>query len=85
MKFILDLTDQEIQQMLRETDSCTLAIALIGIDEKIKEKILKNMSKRAGELLQEDIKFLSQKTDRELVILSNQNIISGTRWRLFKK
>lgn len=50
-----DVDDRGIQALLREISSDQLTLALKGADENIKEKILKNMSKRAAEMLREDM------------------------------
>ena len=50
-----DIDDRGIQTLLREISSDTLTLALKGAEEAIKEKILKNMSKRASEMLREDM------------------------------
>ena len=47
--------DRGIQALLREVSSEVLIIALKGADESIKDKFLRNMSKRASELLQDDL------------------------------
>jgi flagellar motor switch protein FliG len=52
---IIDLDDRGIQLLLREVQSETLVIALKGTNEELREKILKNMSQRAGEMLREDL------------------------------
>ena len=50
-----DVDDRGIQALLREVSSEVLVIALKGADEEVKDKIFKNMSKRAAELLQDDL------------------------------
>jgi len=50
-----DVDDRGIQALLREVSTDVLTLALKGADENIKEKILKNMSKRASEMLREDM------------------------------
>jgi len=50
-----DVDDRGIQALLREVSSDQLTLALKGADEGIKEKILANMSKRAAEMLREDM------------------------------
>ena len=50
-----DVDDRGIQALLREVSSDVLIIALKGSDEEMKEKIFKNMSKRASELLRDDL------------------------------
>lgn len=50
-----DVDDRGIQALLREVSSDVLVLALKGSDEGVKEKVFKNMSKRASELLREDL------------------------------
>jgi flagellar motor switch protein FliG len=50
-----DVDDRGIQALLREVSSDVLVLALKGSDDAIKEKIFKNMSKRASELLRDDL------------------------------
>ena len=50
-----DVDDRGIQALLREVSSESLILALKGTDDLVREKIFKNMSKRAGELLRDDL------------------------------
>lgn len=50
-----DVDDKGIQTLLREVSSDVLIIALKGADTDLQEKIFKNMSKRAAELLRDDL------------------------------
>ncbi|MDV3239686.1 MAG: flagellar motor switch protein FliG [Gammaproteobacteria bacterium] len=52
---LADVDDQGIQALLREVSSDNLIIALKGADETVREKIFKNMSKRAAEMLRDDL------------------------------
>ena len=52
---LADVDDRGIQALLREVSSDVLVLALKGADDVIKEKIFKNMSKRASELLRDDL------------------------------
>ncbi|NLC99621.1 MAG: flagellar motor switch protein FliG [Gammaproteobacteria bacterium] len=52
---LADVDDRGIQALLREVSSDVLVLALKGADDAIKEKIFKNMSKRASELLRDDL------------------------------
>lgn len=52
---LIEVDDRGIQALLREISSETLIIALKGSDEGIKEKIFNNMSRRAGEMLKDDL------------------------------
>ncbi len=56
---ISDLEDRDVQIMLREIPSEPLIIALKGAKSDIKNKIFKNMSKRAAEMMQEDLESKS--------------------------
>ncbi|ANG61748.1 flagellar motor switch protein FliG [Marinobacterium aestuarii] len=50
-----DLDDKGVQVLLREVSTDLLVIALKGADTALQEKIFKNMSKRAAELLRDDL------------------------------
>ena len=50
-----EVDDKGIQTLLREVSSDVLIIALKGADSELQEKIFKNMSKRAAELLRHDL------------------------------
>src|SRR3569623_77635 len=50
-----EVDDRGIQALLREVSSDSLILALKGSDEVLKEKIFRNMSKRAAEMLKEDL------------------------------
>ena len=52
---LLKVDDRGMQSILREVQADTLATALRGADEEISEKVFKNMSKRAAEILRDDI------------------------------
>jgi flagellar motor switch protein FliG len=52
---LLDVDDRGIQAILREVGSETLAVALRGAEPEVQEKILRNMSKRAAEILKDDM------------------------------
>lgn len=52
---LAEVDDRGIQALLREVSSEVLIVALKGADEFLKEKIFGNMSKRAAELLRDDL------------------------------
>lgn len=52
---LVDVDDRGIQALLREISSENLIVALKGADESVKDKIVKNMSKRASEMLLDDL------------------------------
>lgn len=55
---IILLDDRSVQQVLREVDQKDLALALKGSSEEVKNKVKKNMSKRAAELIEEELEFM---------------------------
>ncbi len=62
LMFVFDdiaaLGDKDIQNVLKNVESSQWALALKGQSEELKVKVLGNMSKRAGDLLQEEMEFL---------------------------
>lgn len=50
-----EVDDRGIQVLLREVSSDQLILALKGSDDEIRDKIFDNMSKRAAELLKDDL------------------------------
>ena len=52
---VMEIEDRGIQLLLREVQSDSLIIALKGASEEMREKIFKNMSQRAAEMMREDL------------------------------
>ena len=52
---LLEVSDRDIQTLMREISSESLVLALKGAEDGLKEKIFKNMSKRAAEMLRDDL------------------------------
>jgi flagellar motor switch protein FliG len=50
-----EVDDRGIQTLLREVSTDQLLLALRGADENLREKIFRNMSKRASEMLRDDL------------------------------
>lgn len=55
---IVTLDDRSIQKVLREVDTKDLALALKTASEDVASRVYKNMSKRAADMLKEDIEFM---------------------------
>jgi flagellar motor switch protein FliG len=55
---IVQLDDRSIQQVLKEVDMKELALALKGCSEEVQQRIFKNMSERAANMLKEDMEFM---------------------------
>jgi flagellar motor switch protein FliG len=52
---LMEIDDRSIQLILREVQSDSLILALKGASPELREKIFKNMSQRAAEMLREDL------------------------------
>jgi flagellar motor switch protein FliG len=52
---IMDIDDRGIQLLLREVQSESLIIAMKGASEELRDKIFKNMSQRAADMMREDL------------------------------
>ena len=55
---IILVNDKGIQSMLREVENDELAVALKTASEAMQEKIFKNMSTRAAEMIKENMEFM---------------------------
>lgn len=55
---LIDVDDKAIQTILREVQQDVLIKAIKGADDVLKEKITKNMSKRAAEMLLDDLEAM---------------------------
>ena len=54
---IANLTDREIQMILREVDTKDLAVALKGGSEELQNRIFGNVSERVGTMIKEEMQF----------------------------
>jgi flagellar motor switch protein FliG len=63
---IIALDDRSIQRILKEVDNRDLAMALKATSEELKKKILNNMSKRASEMIQEELEYMGPVRLREV-------------------
>jgi len=55
---ILKIDDRSFQKVLREADTATLALALKGAPDTIKEKIFNNLPKRTAAMVEDELSFL---------------------------
>ena len=55
---IVSLDDKSIQRVLREVNTKDLALSLKGTKPEVREKIFKNMSERAQQMLRDDMEYL---------------------------
>jgi flagellar motor switch protein FliG len=82
---LLDVDDRGIQALLREVGSDTLAVALRGAEPEVQEKILRNMSKRAAEILKDDMEARGpvkltdvEASQKEIVVIAQRLAEEGT-------
>jgi flagellar motor switch protein FliG len=75
---VLKLDDRSIQELLRETSSEDLARALKLVDENMREKIYRNMSKRGAEMLREELEMMPPIRISE-VEASQRKIVENTK------
>ncbi len=70
--------DRGIQTLLREVSTDQLLLALRGVEDELKEKIFSNMSKRAAEMLRDDLEAAAPAKLSE-VELAQKDILSIAR------
>ncbi len=63
---IVNLDDASIQRIIRDLDNNDIGMALKGASEEVKNRIFKNISKRAGEILEENMEFMGPVRLREV-------------------
>jgi len=81
---LIDVSDRGIQQLLRELTKDVLVTALKGADDRIKEKIFRNMSKRAAAFLQDDLEGTApirlsevERAQKEIVVVARKMAEAG--------
>ncbi|HWR05349.1 flagellar motor switch protein FliG [Sporomusa sp.] len=75
---IVLLDDRSLQLVLREIDNKDLALALKATSGEVANKIYKNISKRAAEMLREEIEYMGPVRIRD-VEESQQKIVNNIR------
>ncbi len=82
---LLDVDDRGIQALLRDVGSDTLAVALRGAEPEVQEKILRNMSKRAAEILKDDMEARGpvkladvEAAQKEIIVIAQRLAEEGT-------
>jgi flagellar motor switch protein FliG len=81
---LLDVDDRGIQMLLREVSNETLTVALKGADATMREKIFKNVSKRAAEMLRDDLEAMGpvklsdvEASQKEIIAIARRLADSG--------
>jgi flagellar motor switch protein FliG len=82
---LLAVDDRGIQAVLREVGSDALALALRGAEPDVQDKIMKNMSKRAAEILRDDMEARGpvklaevEAAQKEIVVIAQRLAEEGT-------
>ncbi len=70
---VVKLDDRSIQLVLREADQKDLALALRGVNEEVKDRVLANMSERGSQMLLEEMEY--QPPQRKRVVEEAQGRI----------
>lgn len=75
---IIKLDDRSIQRLLKDVDNKELAMSLKACSTELKDKILNNMSKRASDLIREEIDYMGPVRLREVEVVQ-QRIVDTIR------
>ena len=75
---LITLDGKSMQRILRDVDSKELALALKAASEELRQHIMKNMSERAAQALQEEMEFLGPVRVKD-VEAAQQRIIAAVR------
>jgi flagellar motor switch protein FliG len=77
--------DRGMQELLRQVPSDKLLLALKAVDEGLKEKIFKNMSQRAAEMLKDDLESKGpvklsevEAAQKEIIVVARKLAEEGT-------
>lgn len=81
---LADVEDRDIQTLLREISNDALKLALKGADDRVKDRIIGNISKRAAELLLEDMEIMGpvrlsdvEAAQKEILVIARRLADSG--------
>jgi len=75
---IVKIADRDLQQVFRQVESAQLAVALKNQKEEVQQKVFGNMSKRASDMLKEDMDFAGPVRLREIEE-AQQHIVNTIR------
>ena len=78
---LVDVDDRGIQTLLREVSTDSLLLALRGADDALKEKIFSNMSRRAAEMLRDDLEAAPPARLSEVEAAQKEILAIAGAWR----
>ncbi|WP_234118758.1 AbrB/MazE/SpoVT family DNA-binding domain-containing protein [Clostridium hydrogenum] len=76
-KNISQMDDMDIQKMLKKIDETTLAISLVGADKETKQRVFKNLSEKALNVISNLIDKYDNMDAKELIIEMHRSRISS--------
>jgi flagellar motor switch protein FliG len=72
------LTDKDLQMVLRDVDAKDLTMSLRGVSDELMERVISNMSQRAGETLREELEMQAP-VKRAVVEEAQTNVVAAIR------
>jgi flagellar motor switch protein FliG len=63
---VVALAPRDLQTVLQNVETSVLALALKGADEPVRQKVLQNVSQRAGAMLQEELELMGAVRARDV-------------------
>ncbi len=78
---IVQLDDRSLQMVLREVDTKDLSLALKGTQGEVADKVYRNMSKRAADMLREEIEFMGPVKIRDVEEAQQKVVSAGGQGR----
>jgi flagellar motor switch protein FliG len=76
---LINVDDRSIMSILKEVEGETLKMALRTASEELKERIFKNMSERASQMMKEDLEVMGPVRLRDVEAAQQQIIKIGKR------
>ncbi len=70
---LVPLSDREVQDWLRKIEFTSLAVALLGSPDSVKEQVFRNLSNRATEILKQTIHSYESLDAKQLMIQTNSD------------
>lgn len=75
---IVLLDDKSVQVVIKDVDQDDLIVSLKGVDDEVKEKIMRNVSQRQAEAIEEELSFMGP-IKSSVVQASQQKIVNLIR------
>jgi len=74
---VADMTDKEVQSILRDMYPAEVAVALVGAPEGVRDKVLKNMSEGAAKAMRGKIAAYQRMSAKQLLIEMNRSRVAA--------